>query len=109
MRSAPLLRLLGGALLLVTGLIMLPLPIPVGLPMTLAGLGLLVAVSPRVRDALAALRGRLPRLSRRLDAIAPHLPGPLARLVHATTTRGPKPSEVGAVSNDGNSEHTEGH
>ena len=84
MRTARLLRLLGGALLLVTGLIMLPLPIPVGLPMALAGLGLLVAVSPHARDGVAALRARLPRLSRRLDDVAAHLPVPLARMVRAT-------------------------
>ncbi|MDZ7829319.1 MAG: hypothetical protein U5K33_07480 [Halofilum sp. (in: g-proteobacteria)] len=85
MRTARLLRLLGGSLLLAAGLLTLPLPVPVGMPLSLAGLGLLVAVSPQVRGVVTLVRGRFPKVSGRLDAATPHLPRTLARLVRSTS------------------------
>jgi len=59
-------RQLGRWLLLLAGLIVTPMPMPVGLLMITIALAILVEDSHRVRWAVTALRRRSPTLSRQL-------------------------------------------
>lgn len=77
-------RLVGGWILLVLGLIVTPLPIPVGLIMTLLGLALLVGESPLIRRLICRFRARNPRFCDRLKAIKRRSPGLVRRLIELT-------------------------
>lgn len=87
-------RLASGWLLVTGGAILTPLPIPVGLLMLSLGLLLLARDSRWMRRRLRALRGRHPRLSRRLTRLGGHVPAGLARLIRLTEPRrGPRHAE----------------
>jgi len=72
-----------GGLIFLIGLILFPLPIPLGVPFMVIGLAIL-AFHPVMRRALRRWRGRHPEANRRIGAIAPHLPAFLQRFVHST-------------------------
>jgi hypothetical protein len=77
-------RLVGGWILLVVGLIVTPLPIPVGLIMTLLGLALLVGESLLIRRLICRFRARNPRFCERLKTIRHRSPGLVRRLIELT-------------------------
>ena len=72
--------LVGGVLLIVAGLLVLPLPVPVGLLMIILGVSLLVPAIPALARFLKRIRHRYPITSQRLNLISPKLPG-FVRLV----------------------------
>ena len=75
------LRLIGGWLLLILGLLMFPMPIPAGLAMIAGGAALLVHDSRTFRRFFNSLKRRHPRFFSSLHKRAAYLPDPLARRV----------------------------
>ncbi|MGD8939142.1 MAG: hypothetical protein PVJ72_07175 [Gammaproteobacteria bacterium] len=53
-----------GGLSVVGGIMSFPLPIPIGLPLMIVGLSLLIKTSPRTRDYIYYLAGRYPKYFR---------------------------------------------
>ncbi len=53
-----------GSLSIVGGIIAVPLPFPIGLPLMIIGISLLVKSSPRTRAYIYYLAGRYPRYFR---------------------------------------------
>lgn len=76
--------LVGGVLLIVAGLLVLPLPVPVGLLMIILGVSLLVPTIPALSRYLKRLRCRYPVASSRLNHISPRLPGFVRRVIEET-------------------------
>jgi hypothetical protein len=77
-------RLVGGWVLLVAGLIVLPLPIPLGLLMTLLGLAILVGESHLIRRLICRWRARNPRVCRRLKAMQASSPRLVRQFIELT-------------------------
>ena len=75
------LRLIGGWLLLILGLLMFPMPIPAGLAMIAGGAALLVHDSRTFRRLFASLKRRFPRFFTALHDKAARLPPWMARRV----------------------------
>ena len=73
------LRLIGGWLLLILGLLMFPMPIPAGLAMIAGGAALLVHDSRTFRRFFNSLKRRHPRFFSSLHKRTAYLPDPLAR------------------------------
>jgi hypothetical protein len=63
-------HILAGALLVIAGLILLWTPIPLGLPLLLIGLPVLMRFSPNARRWILRLTRRHPGLSRRIRRLA---------------------------------------
>jgi hypothetical protein len=61
-------------LLILVGMVVFPLPIPVGLPMMVTGLALLISSSHAVAELVRSFRRRYPRVDARLRAVEPHIP-----------------------------------
>ena len=76
--------LVGGVLLIVAGLLVLPLPVPVGLLMIILGVSLLVPAIPALARFLKRIRHRYPITSQRLNLISPKLPGFVRRVIEET-------------------------
>ena len=83
-------HLSAGLLLVAVGIIMTPLPIPVGLLMILVGLSLLVSVIPALRRYLVRMRRHYPETSARLRELNHKLPGFLQRLLTETDPDSPQ-------------------
>jgi Putative transmembrane protein (PGPGW) len=62
----PILHQISGSLLVVTGLIVLPLPLPFGLIMLVIGLALLAPYIPAVQRFIKYLRGKWPKFDHQL-------------------------------------------
>jgi hypothetical protein len=77
-------RIVLGMFLVVTGIIVTPLPIPFGLLMIVIGLSLLASDIPVVHRALVNLRHRYQAFSARLNDIKHHLPGFARKLIEDT-------------------------
>ncbi|MEO0972150.1 MAG: hypothetical protein AAFX85_03580 [Pseudomonadota bacterium] len=60
--------------LLVAGLIVFPFPIPLGLPMIVVGLALLISSSDASADLMTRVRRRHPRLDNALRRAEPKIP-----------------------------------
>lgn len=73
-----------GVILVVSGLVVLPLPIPFGLAMIIVGLSLLISNSHYFRTLFKKLRRRFMGLSVRLNNLKPHLPGFARRMIEDT-------------------------
>ncbi len=76
--------LVGGVLLIVAGLLVLPLPVPVGLLMIILGVSLLVPAIPALARYLKRIRRHYPITSQRLNHISPRLPGFVRRVFDET-------------------------
>ena len=76
--------LVGGVLLIVAGLLVLPLPVPVGLLMIILGVSLLVPAIPALARYLKRIRRRYPITSQRLNHISPRLPRFVRRVIEET-------------------------
>jgi hypothetical protein len=70
--------------LILVGLVVLPLPIPFGALMILAGVAILVSINAAAAEWVKGRRIRNPRLHRWLDAIETRLPGRLGDIVRRT-------------------------
>lgn len=81
-------RLVVGWLLLVSGGVIAPTPVPIGLVMMAVGLGLLASESHTVRRGLQAVRRRFPGFCARLNAVKPRVPGFVARVIEDTDPTG---------------------
>jgi len=84
-------RLFAGWLLVLSGGILTPMPIPVGLLLLGLGLALLAHDSRWMRHQLRSLRGRYPSFSERLAAIGRRAPRWLARVIRRTAPRNRTP------------------
>lgn len=73
-----------GWALILPGLVVLVLPIPLGLVMIALGLTLAARHDPWLQNAIRALRGRFPGLSRRLNGLGRYLPYRARRLLVLT-------------------------
>lgn len=73
-----------GVILIISGIIILPLPIPFGLAMIIIGLSLLVSHSNFFRTRFKMLRRRFARFSERLNNLKPHLPSFARRMIEDT-------------------------
>jgi hypothetical protein len=67
-------NLVVGFFLVICGIIITPLPIPVGLILIVLGLSLLVPALPVLRRWLTLARSRFPKLSNKLQSIRHRLP-----------------------------------
>ncbi|UTW47024.1 hypothetical protein [Bacterioplanoides sp. SCSIO 12839] len=73
-----------GILLLIAGIIITPLPIPLGLISILMGLSLLISVAPPLRNWLILLRKRFTTVSQTLTRLRQHLPRFLQHVIDET-------------------------
>ena len=71
-------------LLILLGIVITPLPIPLGLVSILVGLSLLVSVVPAVRHWLIRLRLKYRQSSVRLNQLGKRMPAFLRELIEAT-------------------------
>ena len=76
--------LLLGWVLVISGLLITPLPLPVGLLLLVLGLALLIRRSQWVRGRIMRLRGRYPVISARLRRLEPRLYRSLASALRST-------------------------
>ncbi|ASP40302.1 hypothetical protein CHH28_17175 [Bacterioplanes sanyensis] len=73
-----------GTLLLILGVILTPMPIPLGIVFILVGLSLLVSVLPALKHQLINMRRRYPRWSAQLQHSRRYLPHFARRLLDDT-------------------------
>jgi len=78
------LNVFAGSLLVLLGLIITPMPIPLGIILIILGLSMLVSSLPVVRDFLRNLRRRYRVLSGKLNHIKRYLPAFARRLIEDT-------------------------
>ena len=78
------LRLSAGWFLVVTGAIIAPTPVPIGLIMMAVGLGLLATESRFVRNALRQVRRRFPAFCAKLRGVRHRVPGFARRVIDET-------------------------
>lgn len=78
------LRILAGSLLVIGGIIVTPMPLPLGIIMIIFGTSILVTELPLVRLYVRQLRKRFASLSARLNRLKPHLPSFARRLIEDT-------------------------
>lgn len=76
--------LVSGVLLILMGLVILPLPIPVGLLMIILGVSLIVPAIPALGRFLTRMRRRYPVTSHKLNRISTKLPGFIRRVIRDT-------------------------
>jgi len=81
-----------GWILVIVGLIVIPLPIPLGLLMVATGFTVLIPVSRTARRGLRAVRRSLPTFSHHLNRAAIHLPVGLRRVIDTTDPFRPRRS-----------------
>lgn len=71
--------------LILTGLIVLPLPIPFGALMIVMGVSILISTNDKAADWIRRYRVRHPKLNERLLGLERRLPERLARIVRRTS------------------------
>ncbi len=82
-------KAVSGAILVVGGIIVTPLPIPFGIIMISIGLSLLASSVPRVRDYLTSVRRRYREFSGKLNRIKTKLPAFARQLIEDTDPERP--------------------
>lgn len=78
------LKLLIGWLMLIGGIIIAPLPIPIGQFIALIGLSILVSESHWVKTKMQKFRRRLPMIGRQLQRMHPYMPKFLKKVIDDT-------------------------
>ena len=78
-----------GAILVIGGIIVTPLPIPFGIIMIIIGLSLLASPVPKVRDYLTSVRRRYREFSDKLNRIKSKLPSLARQLIEDTDPKRP--------------------
>ncbi len=66
-----------GLLLVIIGAVLTPLPIPIGIPLALVGLVILLLNSETARSVVRRLRKKWPQLSEAITSASVHLPSKL--------------------------------
>ena len=79
-----LLATVAATVLIAVGLVVLPLPIPLGAIMIIIGVGLLVTVNPYARRAITRFRGRNPKVEAVIKRVEHFLPEIFRRPLHET-------------------------
>ncbi len=77
-------KMVTGILLLLLGIIITPMPIPLGIILIILGLSMLVSTIPQVRAFLQFLRRRYRVFSYKLNRIKHHLPAFARQLIEDT-------------------------
>ncbi len=77
-------KMVTGILLLLLGVIITPMPIPLGIILIILGLSMLVSTIPRVRTFLQFLRRRYHVFSHKLNSIKHRLPAFARQLIEDT-------------------------
>ncbi|UXD87746.1 PGPGW domain-containing protein [Thalassolituus hydrocarboniclasticus] len=77
-------KMVTGVLLLLLGIIITPMPIPLGIILIILGLSMLVSTIPRVRTFLQFLRRRYRVFSHKLNSIKHRLPAFARQLIEDT-------------------------
>lgn len=85
----PILHQLFGSVLVIAGLIVLPLPIPLGLIMLALGFALLAPYIPAVQRFLTFLRGKWPKLNETLLRYHSKLPPIIRKTIDKTHPAAP--------------------
>ena len=85
----PIVHQVFGSALVVTGLIVLPLPIPFGLIMLTIGFALLAPYIPAVQRLIKYLRTKWPNLDRQLRKFHPHFPPVIKKTIDKTHPTAP--------------------
>jgi len=80
-------KLVLGWILFIAGLIIAPMPIPIGQITALIGLSLLVSESRAIRRWIQILRIKWPYLSRQMKKIHPHMPKFIKKVIERTDPR----------------------
>ncbi|WP_430462117.1 PGPGW domain-containing protein [Thalassolituus sp. LLYu03] len=75
---------IAGFLLVIAGIIITPMPIPLGIILIILGLSMLASSVPAVRHFLRDTRGRYRVFSARLNHMKPRLPAFARRLIEDT-------------------------
>ncbi len=81
-----------GWMLIAVGLVVLPLPIPLGAIMIVIGIAMVSPSSPMMRDVLRNVRVRFPSFSATLDGWAPRMPALIRILIEDTRPPLPDPA-----------------
>jgi hypothetical protein len=84
-----------GWVLIAIGLVVFPLPIPLGLIMILAGLALVAKDSVAMQDWIRKLRRDNPRANAKIKAVRPRLPNFLGRVIDMTDPDDPDQTGTG--------------
>jgi len=79
-----LVTLICGFTLILLGVIITPLPIPIGLVLVIIGLALVIPALPGTTRKLRQWRRRFPAVSARLNQVAAHLPEFVRRAIRIT-------------------------
>lgn len=83
-------RLVGGWMLVVIGVLMFPLPVPAGLILIVIGLALLAHDSRRIRSFIVRMGRRHPDVRDRALHIAASISRPLGNYLHRFSGRRPR-------------------
>ncbi|MGF1455297.1 MAG: PGPGW domain-containing protein [Alphaproteobacteria bacterium] len=83
-----------GWALIAVGLVVLPLPIPLGAIMIVIGIAMVAPTSPGVRDVLRKVRTRFPSFDRTLEGWRPHLPNLIRTLIEDTRPEPTMPQDA---------------
>lgn len=78
------LKIVSGTFLVIGGIIVTPMPIPLGILMIVVGLSLLASSSRRVREWIKSQRRRYQELSAKLNAVKHRVPPFARRLIEET-------------------------
>lgn len=73
-----------GVLLVVSGAVVAPLPIPFGIPMMIIGITILIARSPLAARLFTSLRRRWARFDGWIEVLEMHAPAVLAEVLRRT-------------------------
>lgn len=77
-------KITAGLLLVILGILITPLPLPLGLLTMLVGLSILVSALPGLRHRLRQLRSRYAKTSHKLNQLKEHFPQFAQRLIEET-------------------------
>ena len=80
----PIIHQVSGSILLIVGFILLPLPIPLGLPMVTIGFALLAPYVPVVQRMLRRMRGKWPAINETLIRYRDRMPPIIKKTIDKT-------------------------
>ena len=80
-----------GALIFIAGMIMFPLPIPIGLVMMVIGLTMLISSSKKLRSWIREYRRRNPKVNQSIHKAEAYLPRGMRNSIGQTDPDGEEP------------------
>lgn len=93
MRMWPVLHQISGVILVLVGLVVLPIPIPLGLLMITVGLALLAPYMPMIQRILTGVRAKWPKIDASLLKHRDRLPMIIRRTIDETDPGGRNPAK----------------